>query len=190
MSDIYAAFEAILNPKGYTLSEQGKASLRFFVNKVAVEAGYLHPHDKESPGWHLTSQGREFLTALAEPAETTINVDTGAEQSSPSETARGDAFEQYFIRVLRILTTPGITKVVTNAASAAWTLSATDSVMRAVNQAASVFRSSFTARTTRLLNANGSSSLLVAFHVVSTRRFSLLQASSPANNAAKRRRRE
>ena len=101
MSDIYAAFEAVLNPQGYTLSDQGRASLRFFVNKVAVEAGYLHPHDKDSPGWHLTSQGREFLSATAEPAETTINVDTGTEQSAPSETARGDAFEQYFIRVLR-----------------------------------------------------------------------------------------
>lgn len=101
MSDIYNAVEAVLNPNGFTLSEQGKASLRFFVNKVAVEAGYLHPHDKESPGWRLTSQGREFLAASAEPAETTINVDTGNEQSVPSETARGDAFEQYFVRVLR-----------------------------------------------------------------------------------------
>lgn len=101
MSDIYAAFEAVLNPQGYTLSDQGKASLRFFVNKVAVEAGYLHPYDKDSPGWHLTSQGREFLSAIAEPAEITINVDTGTEQSAPSEMARGDAFEQYFIRVLR-----------------------------------------------------------------------------------------
>lgn len=101
MSDIYAAVEAVLNPKGYTLSEQGRASLRFFVNKVAVEAGYLHPHDKESPGWRLTLQGREFLAASVEPAETTINVETGIEQSVPSETARGDAFEQYFVRVLR-----------------------------------------------------------------------------------------
>lgn len=101
MSDIYGAFEAVLNPRGYTLSDQGKASLRFFVNRVAVEAGYLHPHDKDSPGWRLTSQGREFLSATIETAETTINVDTGTEQSAPSETARGDAFEQYFVRVLR-----------------------------------------------------------------------------------------
>lgn len=101
MSDIYAALEAALNPNGYTLSEQGRASLRFFVNKVAVEAGYLHPHDKDSPGWRLTSQGREFLAASVETSETTINVETGTEQSVPSETARGDAFEQYFVRVLR-----------------------------------------------------------------------------------------
>jgi len=101
MNDIYAALEAALNPKGYTLSDQGKASLRFFVNKVAVEAGYLYPYDKDSPGWRLTSLGREFLAAGAEAAETAINVDTGIEQSVPSETVRGDAFEQYFIRVLR-----------------------------------------------------------------------------------------
>ncbi len=101
MSDIYNAVDAVLKLKGFTLSEPGRASLRFFVNKVAVEAGYLHPYDKESPGWRLTSQGREFLAASTDPAETTINVDTGNEQSVPSETARGDAFEQYFIRVLR-----------------------------------------------------------------------------------------
>lgn len=101
MSDIYNAVDAVLKLKGFILSEQGRASLRFFVNKVAVEAGYLHPHDKESPGWRLTSQGREFLANSTDPAETTINVDTGTEQSAPAATARGDAFEQYFIRVLR-----------------------------------------------------------------------------------------
>ena len=101
MRDIYEAVETVLNPKGFTLSEQGKASLRFFVNRVAVDAGYLHPHDRESPGWRLTSQGREFLADTAEAAETAINIDTGTEQSVPVETARGDAFEQYFIRVLR-----------------------------------------------------------------------------------------
>ena len=101
MRDIYEAVEAVLNPKGFTLSEQGKASLRFFVNRIAVDAGYLHPHDKESPGWRLTSQGREFLAHGDDTAETAINIDTGTEQSVPAETARGDAFEQYFIRVLR-----------------------------------------------------------------------------------------
>ena len=73
----------------------------FRSNKVAVEAGYLHPHEKESPGWRLTSQGREFLASSVEPRETAVNVETGTEQSVPSETARGDAFEQYFVRVLR-----------------------------------------------------------------------------------------
>ena len=98
--EIYDAVEAVLNPKGFTLSEQGKASLRFFVNKVAVDAGYLYPHDKESPGWRLTSQGRQFLADKDGAAETSINIDTGTEQSVPSETARGDAFEQYFLRIL------------------------------------------------------------------------------------------
>jgi hypothetical protein len=101
MHDIYEAMEAVLNPKGFTLSDQGKASLRFFVNKVAVDAGYLHPHDRESPGWRLTSPGRAFLDDTDVATETMINVDTGTEESVPAETARGDAFEQYFIKVLR-----------------------------------------------------------------------------------------
>lgn len=73
--DIYTAMEAVLNPKGYTLCKQGKDSLRFFVNTVAVKKNYLYPSDKTSPGWRLTPHGREFLsTTGTKPAETTINL--------------------------------------------------------------------------------------------------------------------
>lgn len=101
MADIYDAVEAVLALQNLRLSEQGRASLRRLVNKVAVDAGYLHPHDSSSPGWRITSQGREFISDVTIPPETTIDVDTGAEQSAPSETARGDAFERYIIDVLR-----------------------------------------------------------------------------------------
>lgn len=74
MRDIYTAMEAVLNPKGYTLSQQGKDSLRFFVNKNAVKKNYLYPSDKTSRGWRLTPQGREFLSANTEPAEATIDA--------------------------------------------------------------------------------------------------------------------
>jgi hypothetical protein len=99
--DFYDAIEAILKPRGLALSEQGKSSVRFFVNKVAVDAGYVHPHDREAPGWRLTAQGREFLADQERDEETSIDVDTGHEERAPSETARGDAFELYVVRVLR-----------------------------------------------------------------------------------------
>lgn len=99
--DIYEAVEAVINPKGFTLSEQGKSSLRFFVNKVAVDAGYVHPHDREAPGWRITAQGRDFLADRTGQVETSIDVETGSEETGPSETARGDAFELYVVRLLR-----------------------------------------------------------------------------------------
>lgn len=61
IQDLYAAMEAVLNPQGLTLSSQGKSSLRFFVNRKAVEWGYVYPHDKENPGWRITPEGREWL---------------------------------------------------------------------------------------------------------------------------------
>lgn len=64
--DLYAAMEAILNPQGMTLSEQGRASLRYFVNKVGVEAGYVHPHDDQNPGWRIAPAGRKLMES--EPA--------------------------------------------------------------------------------------------------------------------------
>src|SRR5580658_5196804 len=67
--DLYAALEAAMNAKGFTLSEQGKASLRFFINKVAVEAGYVRPHDRNDPGWVLTESGRAFASSEATPEE-------------------------------------------------------------------------------------------------------------------------
>lgn len=101
MKEIYDAVEAVLAPRGLGLSEQGRASLRRLVNKVAVDAGYVHPHDPASPGWRLTSHGREFLSDADITPETTIDVDTGAEQRGLPETARGDAFENYVVGMLR-----------------------------------------------------------------------------------------
>ena len=59
MDQIYQAVEARLG--GARLSEQGRASLRYVVNHRAVKCGYVHPHDPESPGWHITAAGRELL---------------------------------------------------------------------------------------------------------------------------------
>lgn len=58
MQDIYRAVEAKMN--GYVLSEQGKASLRYFINKTAVERGYIQPHDPTHP-WRITAKGRRYI---------------------------------------------------------------------------------------------------------------------------------
>lgn len=47
---------------GKQLSAQGLASLRFFINRVAVQRGYLLPYDTSNPGWHITDKGRDLLT--------------------------------------------------------------------------------------------------------------------------------
>ncbi|NJL06546.1 MAG: AAA domain-containing protein, partial [Chloroflexaceae bacterium] len=60
---IQQIYNAISRHIGKPLSEQGRASLRFFINKVAVERGYVYPHDPEHPGWRITPEGREWLVS-------------------------------------------------------------------------------------------------------------------------------
>ncbi len=83
MPDVYEAVESRIRPRGLALSKQGRASLRFFVNRVAVQAGYVYPHDKESPGWRITPEGREFLGSPTTTEEVAVNVDTGAQEHVP-----------------------------------------------------------------------------------------------------------
>ena len=63
MQELYAVVEEEITPD--RLSDQGRASLRFFVNRVAVQKGYMLPHDRENPGWRLTTKGRELAEANA-----------------------------------------------------------------------------------------------------------------------------
>src|SRR5262249_25935555 len=76
------------------------SSLRFFINKVAVKAGYLHRFDRENPTWKITSEGREFV-ASAPALETTVNVETSAEEAALSNSAQGNAFELWILKALR-----------------------------------------------------------------------------------------
>ncbi|MEH4661376.1 HNH endonuclease [Phytobacter diazotrophicus] len=72
MAGIYSAVNAVLNKQGVTLSFQGKSSLRFFINRVAVKKNLIEPYNKEKPGWYITEKGKmlvkgnkiEFGTAL------------------------------------------------------------------------------------------------------------------------------
>ena len=99
MSQIYDAVEGRL--EGLRLSSQGKASLRRLINSDAVQAGYLYPHDRNNPGWRITTEGREFLRSDQGTLEQVLNVDTDQAEIHPSNTVRGAAFEQYIIRLLR-----------------------------------------------------------------------------------------
>lgn len=56
---IYRAVEEQMD--GLALSEQGKASLRSFINRAAVEKKLVYPHDDLDPGWRITVEGRRFL---------------------------------------------------------------------------------------------------------------------------------
>jgi Restriction endonuclease len=100
-ADLYGALESVLRPRGLALSQQGRDSLRFFVNRVAVRAGYVHPHDPKDPGWRITDRGREVMESDAR-TEPVIDVDSGTEQQVPSNSARGDAFELYVIELMRV----------------------------------------------------------------------------------------
>ena len=101
MADLYGPLNAVLKEDGKTLSYQGKSSYRFFINRVAVEAGYVYPHDRNSPGWRITPKGREYLESNFDLKESTINVDTGIEEEVLSNSARGAAFELYVQNLLK-----------------------------------------------------------------------------------------
>jgi hypothetical protein len=101
MADLYDALEEQVRPLGFALSDQGRASLRFFVNRVAVEAGYVYPHDKNHPGWRISPEGREFAGSTPQAPELVVNVDTGREEGVPSNAARGTAFEKWVLQFLR-----------------------------------------------------------------------------------------
>ena len=98
MSNLYEAVEQHMN--GAALSEQGKASLRNYINKVATEAGLVFPHDPNAPGWRITADGREFIETPSAPEEI-VDVETDQRQVVPSNSARGAAFETYVLGLLK-----------------------------------------------------------------------------------------
>ncbi len=100
MKELYSVLERSM--KGAKLSDQGKASFRFFVNKVAVKAGLIYPHDKSNPGWRLTPAGKDFAQS-ENSCEITINTDTNEEEFTLSNSARGLAFELYTQELLKAI---------------------------------------------------------------------------------------
>lgn len=62
MAGIYSALERVMNERGYELSEQGRSSIRFFVNRVAVKKGLIYQFDRNNKGWRATSLGIAAVT--------------------------------------------------------------------------------------------------------------------------------
>jgi hypothetical protein len=97
MQEIYAAVEARMSPD--TLSDVGKATLRNYVNKVLVQAGFV---SKGDGSWVITAEGREFL-GLAELTKVTevVTEGSGTEIIVPSVAVRAIAFEKYVLSLMR-----------------------------------------------------------------------------------------
>ncbi len=100
MNELYSVLEEKLD--GKKLSDQGRASLRFFVNKVAVRAGFIHPYDKTNPGWRITKEGIDYIQN-ADISEVTINTETNEEETGLSNSARGLSFEKYILELLKTI---------------------------------------------------------------------------------------
>ena len=103
MPAIYSTVEADMRRNGFTLSIQGKASLRFYVNRVAVKAGFVLPYDKNNPGWRITQSGRQLLMEPPPPQEDLFSVITGKEERADTNVARGTAFEFYVLDLLKAI---------------------------------------------------------------------------------------
>lgn len=103
MNQIYDAVNHRLNANNCKLSSQGEASLRFYVNRVAVKAGYIYPYDKNHPGWKITPQGRDFLVDNGVESEIVVNIDTQVEEKAVPNVARGTAFELYVLKMLKAI---------------------------------------------------------------------------------------
>ncbi len=101
IADLYSAVEQHMD--GARLSDQGKASLRFFINTVAVKAGYIYPADPITPGWRITPEGREAIQLELPIQEEAVNVDTAQPIQVLANSARGAAFELYVLRLLKEL---------------------------------------------------------------------------------------
>lgn len=62
MKDLYAPVEAEMNTRGWSLSFNGRASVRRQVNETAVLNGYIDQHNPSRPGWRITHTGRRFIS--------------------------------------------------------------------------------------------------------------------------------
>jgi hypothetical protein len=64
MAEIYAAVEDEMNPLGYTLSRQGRATLREVVNRSSVRLGWITRLSGQDRPWQITPRGRAFIESV------------------------------------------------------------------------------------------------------------------------------
>jgi|GEM_PF-1945458 len=80
IADIYTVINNELNKKNLTLSFQGRSSLRFFINRVAVKKGLILPYNKEKPGWYITEKGRALVKGNKIEFGSTLPTEESLEQ--------------------------------------------------------------------------------------------------------------
>lgn len=101
MDEIYSAVNVLLRSRGAILSDQGKATLRSYINRDAKVAGYVEKADSRS-GWRITEEGRRFLyDGSVVVTETAVDEATGQEQSVPSDVVLSSAFERYILDLMK-----------------------------------------------------------------------------------------
>jgi hypothetical protein len=87
---------------GRRLSHQGRASLRFFVNRVAARAGFIY---LATPNVEIRGESRRrdasICLARCLSLKQVINTDTQQQETHPSNSARGTAFEHHILDLLR-----------------------------------------------------------------------------------------
>jgi hypothetical protein len=75
MKDIDGAVEEVMNALGYTLSEQGHATLRELVNRNAVRRGWIHKAAGGNGPWRITPSGQAHVASIARrPADDTGSI--------------------------------------------------------------------------------------------------------------------
>lgn len=74
MDQIYLAVEERMG--GARLSEQGRASLRNFINERAVRDGHVYPYHSRDPGWRITPQGRDYIRKSAALGSSILDAET------------------------------------------------------------------------------------------------------------------
>jgi hypothetical protein len=101
--NIYQIINDILIKNGKILSKQGQASIRFFINKSAVEDGFVYPHQDGDQYWKITPEGKKLISEEKDQTELVFNEETQKEEYTISNTVKGTLFEKYVLGLLKII---------------------------------------------------------------------------------------
>ena len=99
--EIYDIVNNKLAEKSQVLSAQGKATLRNLINKYAVLEGYVYPHDKDNPNWHLTNAGKGLVENQGKQKELVFNTETQKNETEIPNTIKGAILENYVLGLLK-----------------------------------------------------------------------------------------
>jgi len=99
--EIYDIINQKLKKNSQTLSEQGKATLRFWINKSAVLEGFIFPYDNENPGWRLTNDGKKLTEQQGKQEELVFNTETQENETEIANTVKGTLLEKYTLGLLK-----------------------------------------------------------------------------------------